>query len=94
MLQKGNLKLLPGDIRIVLTKRQLGLGLAKIHKGQNRVLATSLVVTDWLRKTWDYCWIGVEDDLMAVDSGKDEITERSWSVCISPHWQGVLGLSA
>jgi len=46
VLQKGNLKILPGDIRIVLTKRQLGLGLAKIHKGQNRVLATSLVVTD------------------------------------------------
>lgn len=38
--------------------------------------------------------MGADDDLMAVDRGKDEITERARSVCISLHWQGVPGLSA
>lgn len=38
--------------------------------------------------------MGAEDDLMAVDRGKDEITERAQSVCITLLWQGISGVSA
>lgn len=66
----------------------------KDKKKKKTVLATSSVVTGWLRKMWDYCWMGAEDDLMAVDRGKDEITERAQSVCITLLWQGISGVSA